>query len=165
LSHYCSACAHEKRAEIDRALLGGASLRDVAGQFGLSKSAVARHKDEHIPETLAKSKQAQEAARADDLLAQVKALQAKTVQTLLKAEKDGDGRLVLAAVREARGNLELLAKLLGELDERPVVNLVLSPEWLAVRGAIFLALTPHPAARLDVANALASLENGNGARH
>jgi hypothetical protein len=32
--------------------------------------------------------------------------------------------------------LELLGKLAGELDERPVVNLNVSPEWLELRAVI-----------------------------
>jgi hypothetical protein len=62
----------------------------------------------------------------------------------------------LGAIREARGNVELLAKLLGELDERPVVNVVLiDPE---VRDAIVRALAPYGEARLAVANALEPFE-------
>jgi hypothetical protein len=111
---------------------------------------------------MAKAQEAKEVAHADDLLRQVRSLQAKTLQTLLAAEMDGDRRTVLMAVRVARGNLELLAKLVGELDERPVVNLILSPEWLAVRAVLLAALGPHPAARVEVAAALAGLENGHG---
>ena len=62
------------------------------------------------------------------MLRQVRALQSKTLSILLQAEGAGDLRTALAAIREARGNVELLAKLSGELDERPVVNLDLSPE-------------------------------------
>ena len=53
----------------------------------------------------------------------------------------------MGAIREARGNLKLLAKLLGELDERPVVNLNVFPEWLELRAVIVGALEPHPDAR------------------
>jgi len=58
------------------------------------------------------------------------------------------------AIREARGNIELLAKLLGELDERPVINLVAAPEWIQIRTAILVALQPYPEARVTVAEAL-----------
>jgi hypothetical protein len=65
----------------------------------------------------------------------------------------------LGAIREARGNVELLAKLLGELDERPVVNVMLiDPK---VRDAIVRALTPYGEARLAVANALEPFEEAS----
>jgi hypothetical protein len=37
---------------IDQALVAGQALRDIAGQYHLSKSALARHKDRHAPPTL-----------------------------------------------------------------------------------------------------------------
>jgi len=42
-------------------------------------------------------------------------------------------RTALSGIREARGNVELLAKLRGELDERPVVNILVAPQWIALR--------------------------------
>src|SRR3954453_21307670 len=64
-------------------------------------------------------------------------------------------------VRETRGCLELLAKLLGELDERPQVNLLLAPEWRTVRGALLAALAGFPEARAAVARQLLALEAGD----
>jgi hypothetical protein len=58
------------------------------------------------------------------------------------------------AVKELRSNLELLAKLRGELDERPVVNLHMSTEWLELRTAIVVALEPFPDASYAVLRAL-----------
>jgi hypothetical protein len=45
-------------------------------------------------------------------------------------------RTALAAISQARGNLELLGKLAGELDDRPVVNLNISPQWLELRAVM-----------------------------
>ena len=44
---------------------------------------------------------------------------------LTKAELAGDLRAALGAIREARGNLELLGKLTGELRERAIDNRVI----------------------------------------
>ena len=90
------------------------------------------------------------------LLDQVKGLQSRAYAILDKAEEAGELRTALSAIREARGNLELLAKLLGELDERPVVNLNVSPEWLELRAVIVGALELHPDARESVLRAIES---------
>jgi hypothetical protein len=103
---------------------------------------------------------AEEIAQADSLLDQVRELQDKALGILDKAEKAGELRTALSAIREARGNLELLAKLLGELDERPVVNLTVSPEWLELRAVIVGALDLHPDARGAVLRALEGAGNG-----
>jgi hypothetical protein len=121
---------------------------------------VYRHKTEHLPAYLSKAREAEDAAKADDLLDQVRNLQAHALDILERAEKAGDLRTALAAISQARGNLELLGKLAGELDERPVVNLNVSPEWLELRTVIVGALEPHPAAHRAVLRALEGVGNG-----
>jgi hypothetical protein len=123
----CTVCDHPERHSIDEALITGAPYRSVAKRFGLSESAVYRHKVEHLPTQLLKAREVEEVASADDLLDQVRNLQAHALDILERAEKVGDLRTALAAISQARGNLELLGKLAGELDERPVVNLNVSP--------------------------------------
>jgi hypothetical protein len=120
--------------------------------------AVLRHHDEHLPDTLAKARAAEETARADDLLAQLRALRSKAMALLLAAEKAGDIRTALAGVREARATLELLLEIEQRIDRRPVVNLLLMPEWLQTRSALLEALRPYPDARSAVAAALVRLE-------
>jgi hypothetical protein len=156
----CTACDHPERHSIDEILVTGAPYRSVAKQFELSESAVYRHKTEHLPIYLLKAREAAEVAQADDLLNQVRSLQTHVLDILERAEKAGDLRTALAAISQARGNLELLGKLAGELDERPVVNLNVSPQWLELRAVIVGALEPHPAAHTAVLRALESVGNG-----
>ena len=152
-------CDHPHRHSIDEALVTGAPYRSVAKRFELSESSVYRHKTGHLPAHLLKAREVEEVAQADDLLEQVRDLQAYALDILERAEKAGDLRTALAAISQARGNLELLGKLAGELDERPVVNLNLSPEWLELRTVIVGALEPHPAAHRAVLTALESVGN------
>ncbi len=62
----CATCTHEDRDAIDRALVGGASVRGIAGRHSLSKSRLDRHKA-HIPETLVRAHESHEDARAQTL--------------------------------------------------------------------------------------------------
>ena len=156
----CTICGHAERELIDSALVAGTSLRDIAGRHGVSKSALERHKADHLPADLAKAKEAAEATRADDLLSQVQGLQARTLAILETAEDSGEHRTALAAIGEARRNLELLGKLAGELDQRPVVNVLVSAEWVATRAVLLEALSPYPQASTTVAKQLMELEAG-----
>lgn len=149
----CTICTHERRSEIDAALLAEEPYRRIAARFGTSTGALQRHK-EHLPEHLAKAHEAQEVAQADNLLEQVKDLQARALSILDKAETAGDLRTAVSAIREARAIFELLAKLTGELDERPVINLVNAPEWLSLRVLILEAVRPYPDAAQAVTRAL-----------
>ena len=156
----CAVCSHPDKEAIDEGLVGGIAFPALVAKYRVSKDSLSRHKANHLPATLVKAEEAKEASRADDLLGQVRALQGKTLGILLRAEGAGDLRTVLGAIREARGNVELLAKLSGELDERPVVNLLISPEWLELRAVIVGALEPHPEALHAVVGALESADGG-----
>jgi len=161
----CTVCQHPDRGDIDRALLAGEPLRNIAERFRLSTTALHRHKRDHLPSTLVKAREAEEVSRADDLLAQVQQLQARALDLLRKAEAEGDYRTALAGIREARGCLELLAELTQQLDRRPQVNILLAPEWQVVRGAILDVLRLFPEVRALVAGRLLELEGSNGHSH
>ncbi len=152
----CTICNHTERAAINAALLDGTPYRHIAARYGTSTGALQRHKDEHLPVALVKAKEAEDIAEADDLLGQVRALQGRALTILDKAEAAGDLRTALTAIREARGNLELLARLLGELQEGATVNVLVSPAWLQVRTVIVQALADHPEAQGAVVAALSA---------
>jgi hypothetical protein len=157
----CSICEHPQVAEINAALVRGKSFRNIAKQFSVSVAALFRHR-QHLPSDLVKAQEAQEVARADSLLEQVAKLRDKALSILAKAEQAGDLRTALQGVREAKGCLELLAKLQGELQERATVNVLVNPQWLTLRTVILQALEPYPEARLKLAAALREVEGDVG---
>lgn len=70
----CSICQHTERAAIDKALVGPGSLRDIAGQFRVSKSALERHKAEHLPVSLVTAQKARHEAEGIDAMAELRRL-------------------------------------------------------------------------------------------
>jgi hypothetical protein len=154
----CTVCTHPDRPAIDQAIVNHKPFRAISRQFGVSKDAVLRHHDDHLPEALARAKGAEETARADDLLEQVRALRTKSLQLMLAAETAGDLRTALAGIREARACLELLAEMSQAIDRRPTLNLLIAPEWLATRSVLLDALRPYPEARAAVAARLVDLD-------
>lgn len=155
----CTVCNHPEKDAVNQALINGVSFRNISKQYSVSVAAINRHNENHLPVTLTLAQEAKEAACADDLLSQVKDLQKKALTILSKAELSGDLRTAVSAIREARGNLELLAKLVGQLQQEGTVNILIAPEWLQVRAVILAALTPYPDAALSVANALVKVEH------
>ena len=157
----CTVCQHDQVQTIEGALIAGVTQRTIARRFGVSRGALYRHKqDGRVRARLERAREEREAAQADALLAQVRALQERTLRLLEQADADGSLGAAVRALREARGNLALLAKLLGGVGERPRVNLAQSAEWLEVRGAVLAALVPYPEARLAVAERLRALGAG-----
>ncbi len=111
MARTCTICTHADRFAIDGEIVEGKALRAIADQFSVSKTALGRHKDNHLPATLTLAKKEEEVIHGADLLHAAQALLAKTSSLLAKAEQAGDRRMALAGVKEARGCLELLSKL------------------------------------------------------
>ena len=156
----CTICRHAEREAIDSALVERQPFRHIAAQHKVSTSALVRHFDDHLPAALVEAKAAAEVAHADTILDQVQTLRDRALKILDTAEEGNDLRIALGAIREARGCLELLGKLAGELQDAPTVNVFVSTEWLEVQAVILTALEPHADARFAVADALTNL-NGN----
>ena len=67
----CSLCSHASRPELEQAILRGEPVRKIAGRFpGISRSAVSRHRRDHMTALLAKT----EAEHANRLAAEVRGL-------------------------------------------------------------------------------------------
>lgn len=143
----CTVCVHADRAAIDVALVDGAPLRNVAEQFRLTPTSLHRHKAAHLLTDLVEAHAAGEGVRRETLVDQVQALRDRTLGILDKAEAADDPRVALAAVREARACVELLAKVAA--PERTIRSAEdLTPEE---RQAIVRSVFPNgmPGAVLD----------------
>lgn len=154
MGRQCTVCAHNDIEEINRLLLCSDSYRDLARQFGLSKDALARHKKSHIPELLLKSQDAKEALQADNLLDQIVYYEAEARRFKGLAESQGDLELALKAVDRALKCLDLFAKARGIINDQPQVNILVLPEWIALKTTIIQSLRPYPEALEAVRDAL-----------
>lgn len=159
----CTVCAHPARRAIDKALVSGESVPAVAGRYPtLHQRAVQRHKDEHLPLRLVQAAAHEDVREALDIVAQLKAINAASLEVLKQATAAGKGGLVLFAVDRIQKQIELQAKLLGELDDRPQINVLVTPEWHQVRSLLLTTLAPYADARAAVAASLLTLESKNG---
>jgi hypothetical protein len=156
----CTICSHESRDAIEDAVIAGTPKRRIASRYGVTERAVRHHTREHLPALLALARDAERAARADSLLDRIEALQSRTLAILEATEETHDHCVALAAIREARGNLELIGEVTKELDRTPTLNLHLNPEWLELRTTIVGALDHHPEARGAVLRAIDGAGSG-----
>jgi hypothetical protein len=141
----CSVCNDIRRDEIDRALLAGESLRDIAGRIPIAKSALHRHNKLHLPATLVKAQECEQVARADGLLEQLIELTNEARSLKQKAEAKKDYRTALAAVRELCRIVELVARINGELKDSQinVINMKLDEQTATRVAEIWLARHNH----------------------
>ena len=143
----CKICTHRKHSEISDVLMRGEeSLSALARRFGVSEDSLSRHRANHLVKAVVPVPEPQEAKRDGDLVGQVQDLQRKTLEILEQAEQVGNQRTMLLAVEQSRRNLELQAKLLGELKSGKTVNILVMPEWLELKEKLMRALQPYPEA-------------------
>ena len=133
----CPICDHEDLDEINAALASNERIRTIAERWSVRKTALMRHRNEHLPYSAieakeaeakeaeakeAETKEAEEDAPSDDLLDQVRDLQERALATLEEAEEAEELNAALRAIREVKSDLELMTDPLNELDERSVDN-------------------------------------------
>ncbi len=157
---HCSVCVHPERPAIDRALIAEVSLRDIAGQYGLSKSAVDRHKAEHLPEHMVKAQAQEDVRTAIDVVRQLKAINAATLAILQEARSAKQHTVALMAIDRVQRQIELQAKLLGELQQEGTTNIVINQQVATYTAILMQALGPWPDARAAAAAALEAHDVG-----
>ncbi len=155
----CKVCAHEDKNIIDQRLISGTPTRTIADEFGIGRESVNRHKKNHLPVELLKSKKLAEISAADELIERVEGLFNKALLLLDKAEADGKYSAAASAIKEARSSLELIGKISGELKSGTVVNLTYSPQWTELRNVLITTLEPHPEIKAQVVQALEEAEH------
>ena len=163
MGRVCTICSHEQRFAIEELLATRQSTyRGIARKYGVSEDAVSRHvKAGHVSHLLALAADAERAARADSLLDRIEALQCRTLAILEAVEGTDEHGTALAAIREARRNLELVGEVSRELDRAGTINLELTVEWQEVKAVLVNTLASYPEAQQAVFNALEEAHNGD----
>jgi hypothetical protein len=170
----CSICTHDRRHQIEIGLVHRVPLRALAVRFQCSPDALHRHRHRHLtPQMAAAILVAQRSSasaveletlqrnEAEGLLAQLVSQRARLQQQSDLALDLGNASAAVACERAITSNLELVAKLLGQLVQRHEVthaNILISSDYLNLRSAIVRALQPFPDAARAVGEALHRLE-------
>jgi len=161
MAQVCTVCTHAARRAIDRELVAGRlASRRIASQHHLVETSIRRHAANHLPAAMVAAAEAEDVAHAIDIVQQLKAINGASLAILSEARQQRDPDTALKAIDRIQRQIELQAKLLGELDDRPQVNVLVLPEWLLARDALLDALRPYPDARAAVSARLVRLETG-----
>lgn len=153
----CPICAHTKRSEIDVAIVAGEVRSKVARRFLVDAASLKAHAECAKPLDNGVTLRA---PAGEDTKARFERLARMVEEQLTKACADDEARWSAKAqmFTAAKGCLELLAKLTGEIGPEREIVIIESPRWKRIEQAIAKALAPHPVAAKAVASALAELE-------
>jgi len=146
----CTICTHEKRDEIEAAILKGDALRRIATQYGSSESSVRRHKSRgHIElEIIDVPAPIIERIHTVDPLSELERYRQKLDAMLQKAEEAENPAEARATIREIRENIKVEIVARKELpSEHREVDLI----DVAI-DAIECLREPHPKAHVFLLN-------------
>lgn len=178
LLHYslamrCRICEHPDRKRIELMLANGVASRVTAGRFEVQRDAVWRHGRNHMTAELkAKLKvrgftdpavdlKALRRAESESLLSNLIAERARQARLADKAEEAGDTPGATKASMAVVHTLGTIGKLLGELRTGGTTitqNILVNPDWHAIRRVLVDTLRPYPEAARNVARALQAFE-------
>lgn len=99
----------------------------------------------------------------EELLAMPKEKRALTLKLsgIYNWRRNQDMQNALQAIDRVQKQLEMQAKLQGDLQQEGTVNIWVSPEWANARTNLLEALRPFPEARVAVAQALLAIEGAS----
>jgi len=171
----CTVCISPNREQIDIEIVNGTSVRDIAARFSLSRSSVGRHRvnchkaiiastleNSKSAELLEAAKQAGGAEAGVTSLTRADEMYRRSRKAVIEAFKRKDYKVAFMGLREARGYLELIAKMNGELTaaeaSRPPVPMFVLPEGAKIAVTVnrqdsqppMRNVTPEPT-RLELA--------------
>jgi len=112
----CKVCSHVERTEIDLALVNGQSYRDIEKRFAVSRSSLLRHRKNDISKSLVLAKQADDQVEATSLFGRMKEINQETLEILLEARNTENHVICLKAIARVESQIELEARLLGQLN-------------------------------------------------
>src|SRR3954467_10014008 len=134
----CTICRHPEQPAIDGALIESEPLRNIAERFGTTATTLYRHR-QHLPSQLIKAKQAQEIGDATSLLRRIESLIRRLDSLSQQAEEDRAWAQAIAAIREIRSCLTLLAQLSGELQAQNSTNINVSIVSERIQASVLAA--------------------------
>jgi len=166
MTRICTICDDPKHDEIDRRCRLEKDIAKIAKEFSLSYPALYRHisANHHIREVTTIPTTA-ELATSEEILKEIKEHHTEAKGLLLAAKNSGDLKTALLGIDKALKCLELMAKIQGQINEQPQLNVNLtniynSPEWSKVGEALADALADYPELRRSVAGRLLTLVRG-----
>ena len=112
----CLVCSSPERETIDRALVSGEPLRNIAKRVSISPAGLLRHKS-HVAQAIVKAGEKREEQLGDSLLDELRRVQRKAWELLARTESEGDHRASIIALREVRECVESLGAMLARAGE------------------------------------------------
>jgi hypothetical protein len=132
----CTICQHPKRPDIDQALIAGSvTLAALSQEYGLSTSALHRHKA-HLQARVSRAQAQLQDNLRQGYIFQLSQFLEMAMQTAQAAQAEGNFKLVLQAIAQGTRLIKIILKQDFPLDSRLVYEILASPQWATQAGLL-----------------------------
>lgn len=151
----CTVCTHKKITEIERDMVDRRPVKDMMAEYGVSKSAIYRHRTKHLASAIARHIRDGISSKRpmESIATQLMFLYGRAISTMDQCDRASDFQTSIRAQKQALSCLETffkasetLYKISSEEDD--------SRDEARFRKAILDALEDHPEAKVAVSMAI-----------
>jgi hypothetical protein len=152
-------CKHPDREELERKIASKElSMTAAANLANSNKATVSRHMRNCVASRVRESMKPEPiTVEGLNVVNALTTSHEKTLEILADSLNEGDRRIALLAIQTENKQLELMAKLTGQLNEAPQLNILMNPEFMRLKSVILTTLAPYPDARLKLSERLAEI--------
>ena len=125
----CKVCGHAEVEAIDRALIEGKTLREIAERWGFTTSSVHRHKLRDLSEKVQRGKELQADKEAVDLVDRLAELSRETREITREAMRKRNWGLALRSIARKEKQVAMEWKLVGRQEQAEEADEVRRAWW------------------------------------
>ena len=155
----CSFCNHRDAALLEQQIaIKQLTQAQAARIIGCNKSTVSRHMANCVPARIRESMKPEPVEIPGmNVVNALTTAHAKTLEILLDSLAEGDRKTALMAINAETRQLDLMAKITGQMNAVPQLNFLLNPEFVMLKHVIVETLLPYPEARVALSEKLDSI--------
>lgn len=128
MTQICTICKNAKRLEIDRLIVEGRGLTDIAKEFDVSYQSLWNHSQNHVTRQLAQAWDKIQLQQDFDLLGRIDKIISRCEDIFTRNYEAGHDITALKALTEQRSTVELIAKISYNLHQAKIAELQLIKE-------------------------------------
>ena len=152
----CRFCNHADRQSLEKGILQQTiTQQGVADILGVNRSSVSRHMRDHVQKAVAEAiSQDKELEDGLNVTRQLIEINQAAREILSEARAKGDNYMALAAIARVEKQLELQAKLLGDIATGINIQIIQSPQFVEFKTLILDILNDYPDVKTQVVDSL-----------
>lgn len=117
MGQHCQCCISSKRLDIDKAIVAGGNLSEIARNFGVSYSSVTHHRDRHISRQLLTAAKQRDLTTSGGLLDIMENLFQVTNLVVSEAWRQKKLGVCLSGIGKASGLVKIIADMVYQLKD------------------------------------------------